>query len=375
MHKLTRRTALKGLALTSLLPSSVSPAASLDIDNDPRLLVVYLRGGLDALAAVPAHGDPHFAPLRGPLACPGWANVFGAPKLDSLFALHPALEPLLPHYWAGELHILPATAVPEAGKSHAAAQAALFEGDIDRGDYGWLGRASRQLSHGRHPVWRAGSAELSMDLLFDLALTSPGLDIAPLCSEGACPPGEDDLAGLLGRRAESNTAQFIEAAINAALALSAPDGPRIAMLQLSGVDSHVAQGGASGRLACTLDALARGLVSFAAASGPAWRKTAVLVITEFGRSVSPNSQGGTDHGTGSVTFLMGGSVAGARVGDRWPGLAPNRLHGGTDLAATTDLRSVVKALLTQHLGVSRQAMANVYPSASGLPEADALFHT
>lgn len=367
--QLTRRTALKGLALTSLFPSSGSLAASLGVDNDPRLLVVYLRGGLDALAAVPPYGDPHLAQARGSLA-----TIDGAPKLDSVFALHPALEPLLPYYAAGELLILPATAVPEAGKSHAAAQAALFDGDIDGGDCGWLGRASHRLSHGRHPVWRAESVELSMDLLFDLALTSPGLDIARLCSEGACLPGEDGLAGLLGRRAKSNTARFIEAAINAALVLSVAEGPRVAMLQLSGVDSHVAQGGTSGRLACTLDALARGLVSFAAASGPAWRKTAVLVVTEFGRSVSPNAQGGTDHGAASATFLMGGSVAGARVGGRWPGLAPDRLHGGTDLAATTDVRSVVKAVLTQHLRLSRQEMANVYPSASGLPEADALFH-
>ncbi|RWD18623.1 MAG: DUF1501 domain-containing protein, partial [Mesorhizobium sp.] len=138
-------------------------------------------------------------------------------------------------------------------------------------------------------------------------------------------------------------------------------------------DTHVAQGADFGRLARSLNGLARGLIAFAQASGPAWNRTAVLVVTEFGRSVVPNTDGGTDHGAASVTLLMGGAVAGGRVGNRWPGVARDLLHGGTDLAATTDVRSIIKAVLTEHLRIPDRAMAKIFPGAAGIPAMRGLF--
>jgi uncharacterized protein (DUF1501 family) len=373
--QLTRRAALQGFVLASALGglrlANASPPISL-VDVDPRLLVIHLRGGLDALAGVPAYGDPSFAAARAPLAA---LSVTEALKLDGLFALHPALAPLLPYYQAGELLIVPATAIPDAGRSHSAAQSALFDGDTDAGAAGWLDRVSNLASRGRHAAaWQAGPADRSIDMLADLALANPRLDILKLCSYGACLSGADS-GDLIARRASLDAARFADAARDAAHALSAASGPRIAILELAGFDTHVAQGGETGRLARSLDGLARGLVAFAEASGPAWNRTAVLVITEFGRSVGFNADGGTEHGTASVTFLMGGAVAGGRVGGRWPGLAPDRLHGGTDLAATTDVRSIITAVATEHLGLRRHAMATIFPSAAAIPAMSGLFCT
>jgi uncharacterized protein (DUF1501 family) len=371
--QLTRRAALQGLVLASAfggvrLASAAHSVAA--VDDDPRLLVVHLRGGLDVLAALPPYGDPYFVSARGPLAPSG--GVAEALKLDGLFALHPALGPLLPFYRSGELLIVPATTIADAGRSHAAAESALFGGDTDGGHAGWVDRVSSVASRGRHAAWQAGQADRLIDILADIALANPRLDIIQLCSDSTCPP-DAERNDLIGRRASLGANRFADSARNAAANLSSVGGPRVALLELAGFDTHVAQGGETGRLARSLGALAHGLVAFAQASGPAWNRTAVLVVTEFGRSVAPNVDGGTEHGTASATFLMGGAVAGGRVGSRWPGLTPDRLHRGTDLAATTDVRSIINAVATKHLRLPEQAIAKIFPSAVGIPAMPGLF--
>jgi uncharacterized protein (DUF1501 family) len=97
--------------------------------------------------------------------------------------------------------------------------------------------------------------------------------------------------------------------------------------------------------------------------GPAWLDTAVLVMTEFGRTARMNGTKGTDHGTASVAFVLGGAVAGGRVGGTWPGLGPGKLFENRDLAPSTDLRCIAKGLLVQHLGVPAGAMDQVFPGA------------
>ncbi|CAN7705303.1 DUF1501 domain-containing protein [Mesorhizobium sp. LjRoot246] len=367
--QLTRRAALQCLGLASLFGTSAGRASAVfSGDSHPRLLVVHLRGGLDALAALPPYGDPDFPRVRGRARELDVSDDGG--KLDPLFALHPALEPLAPFYSAGELLILPATGIPGIGKSHGVAQRVLFDGDVDGGDFGWPGRAASVLSQGRQPIWRPAPADLSNDVLFDLVLANPGLDIARLCLGEASGTAGDAVQTLLARRHALSAASFAAAATSAAQALSRPDGPRVALLQLDGIDTHVAQGE---RLSATLGTLARGVVAFSEAAAAIWHQTVVLGITEFGRSIHFNEQGGTDHGGASVAFLMGGAIAGGRIAGRWPGLAPDQLHEVTDLAVTTDVRSIVNAVLKDHLGLSSQAMAMVAPNASGLQTTKGLF--
>ncbi|MBL8707314.1 MAG: DUF1501 domain-containing protein, partial [Rhodospirillales bacterium] len=136
---------------------------------------------------------------------------------------------------------------------------------------------------------------------------------------------------------------------------------------IGGWDTHANQGAVRGRLAQVLQTLAEGMKTLADGLGPAWAKTVVLVATEFGRTVQVNGTGGTDHGTGGVAFLLGGAVNGGRVIADWPGLSPARLFEGRDLAPTTDLRAVAKAVLVDHLRLPAAAVdAQVFPSSAGV---------
>jgi len=142
--------------------------------------------------------------------------------------------------------------------------------------------------------------------------------------------------------------------------LAAADGPRIAALEIGGWDTHAGQ---AKRLEVPLRQLSTGLLALRAGLGDAWRSTAVLVMTEFGRTVRVNGTRGTDHGTGTIAFVLGGAVAGGRVLANWPGLAQANLFEDRDLQPTLDLRAVAKGLLAQHLHLSAPALATVFPES------------
>jgi uncharacterized protein (DUF1501 family) len=117
--------------------------------------------------------------------------------------------------------------------------------------------------------------------------------------------------------------------------------------------------------------LDQGLAALKAGLGDVWARTAVLVITEFGRTARMNGTGGTDHGTGTVAFVAGGRVSGGRVLANWPGLG--NLLEGRDLQPTADLRGIAKGLLIAHLGLPASAMASVFPdSAAATPTSSLL---
>ena len=153
-----------------------------------------------------------------------------------------------------------------------------------------------------------------------------------------------------------------KAATGAARLMAADDGPRIAALAFDGWDTHVAEGGATGRLANLLGGLDDAFAAFESGLGAAWGETVVVAVTEFGRTARVNGDSGCDHGTGSVAFLAGGAVAGGRVVADWPGLKPANLYENRDLKPTTDLRAVLKGVLADHLGLSSAQLAQaVFP--------------
>ena len=177
----------------------------------------------------------------------------------------------------------------------------------------------------------------------------------------------DDPGALLAKREKNQgraNARYVEVIRAAAGFLRREDGAQIAVFDTTGWDTHANEGGAQGQLAARLGALDAGLRTLKEQLAPVWKDTAVLIATEFGRTAATNGTRGTDHGTGAAAFLLGGAVAGGRVIADWPGLASRSLYEGRDLEPTTDLRSVLKGVLSDHLHVPGAALESaVFPES------------
>ena len=378
---LSRRSALLGLgAAVSLGRASLAMAAA---PTGRRLVVVMLRGALDGLAAVVPYGDAALAELRGPLMPPGPGQAEGLLDLGGFYGLHPALTGLHAMYAAGELLPVHAVAGPVRTRSHFEAQDLMESGAEQRLSSGWLNRAVQGIAVGPN------GAPLSIGVALPLLLRGPAT-VGSYAPQSFSQPQPDLYARLLALHQNDavtgpavrqglaergfTTAQlagtepaaprdryaFATLAGTAGRLLAAADGPRIAAMELGGWDTHAGQ---QARLAGPLRQLDAGLVALKEALGETWRKTAVLVMTEFGRTVRVNGTGGTDHGTGTVAFLAGGAVAGGRVLADWPGLGGNRLLEGRDLQPSMDLRALAKGLLAEHLGLGTASLRAAFPGS------------
>jgi uncharacterized protein (DUF1501 family) len=404
---LNRRALLHGLAagtVTGTLPWRLALAAPGRGRGDKRFVLVVLRGGMDGLGAVPPYGDPDYAALRGRLALPAPNQGDGAAlDLDGHFGLHPALAPFHRWYADKQMLVVQAVATPYRARSHFDGQDLLENGTASpRGTSdGWLNRALTLV--GSTGSSRAGLA-LGQTVPLVLRGTTPVASWAPptlpephadLVAKLILLYGNDPLLGpaliqglaahgmsseLIGdsndmaRKAKGPGAAALRGPAGLKLAaeaagklLAAKEGPRVAVIEAGGWDTHAGQGAASGRLAQALGQLAEALSLFHGSLGAAWRDTAVLIMTEFGRTAAPNGTGGTDHGTASAAFLLGGAVAGGRVAGTWPGLAQSALFEGRDLAPTTDLRAIAKGVLAGHLGLPRDALDRVvFPNSQAI---------
>ncbi len=398
-----RQTLALGAGLVASTTLAGIPVALARAATERRLVLVILRGALDGLAAVPPYSDRDYRYWRGALALPDPGAVDGVLDLDGRFGLHPALAPLHALYRQHEMAVVHAVATPYRSRSHFDGQDLLENGsDTPHGvQDGWLNRALTLLGTGsdsnpgrlglavgqtvplvlRGKVQVASWAPAEMpqadpDFLDRLAaLYASDRVLGPALGEGLRAQAmADEVLGRHGNRsmdAEKSYGQgargfiALRPAANAVgKLLAARTGPRVAVLEMLGWDTHANQGTTTGRLAGVLKALGEGLDGLRTALGPAWKETAVAVVTEFGRTVAMNGTNGTDHGTGGVAFLLGGAIAGGRVITQWPGLAQAQLYEGRDLAPTTDLRAVMKALLIAHLGLPHDAVERVVFPAS-----------
>jgi uncharacterized protein (DUF1501 family) len=132
--------------------------------------------------------------------------------------------------------------------------------------------------------------------------------------------------------------------------IKASIGLEIAFTEIEGWDTHVNQGSATGAMANRLRELAQGLTAFYQDLGDRMEDVVVLTLSEFGRTVRENGNRVTDHGHANVMFVLGGKVTGGKIFGRWPGLDPELLFEGRDLALTTDFRAVCGEVLSPHLG-------------------------
>jgi uncharacterized protein (DUF1501 family) len=362
--------------------------------RDPRFLTIVLRGALDGLAMVAPVGDSDWIALRGDNALRFDGKV-AALKLDSFFALNPAMPNLHRMFQANEAIIVHACATPYRERSHFDGQDLLESGlpQPAPSDSGWLNRAL----HGLASAGRVDAGESARALGVGPALPLVVRGPAPVLTwspQNAPPASEDTARRLLDlyrhadvklanameenanlvamddmRKAPGNQprAYFADAAGTAAKFLAQPNGPRIGALALDGWDTHNNEGIAGGRLAQLLGSLDGALAAVKANMGPAWRETVVALVTEFGRTARLNGTDGTDHGTATVALLAGGALKGGRVIADWPGLKTANLYENRDLKPTTDLRAVLKGVLKDHLRVEDRALAEtVFPGSKNV---------
>src|SRR5262249_34065255 len=129
-------------------------------------------------------------------------------------------------------------------------------------------------------------------------------------------------------------------------------GLEVAFADIAGWDTHVNQGAARGQLAARIDDFARSIAALVTDLGDWMADTVLMTMSEFGRAVNENGNGGTDHGHGNAMLVIGGDVRGGRVCGAWPGLDVERRYDGRDLAVTTDFRDVFAEVVVRHLGVA-----------------------
>lgn len=348
----------------------------------PVLVCVFLRGGADALNIVVPHGEAAYYHLRPSLAIarPDDARTPSRQRtidLDGFFGLHPALAPLLPIWQAGQLAAVHAFGSPDDSRSHFQAQDVMERGAADTGGSpaGWLGRhLASSPRDNRSPLRAVALGEMvpralrgprpavALRDLADFRLAQELRAPLPLLYDGAdrlAQVARDTLATLDrieqlsaspyrpadGARYPDDRFGFGRRLRQVARLVKADVGLEAACLDLTGWDTHFAQGGAEGALANMLTILGQGLAAFHTDLGGQSERVSTLALSEFGRRAEENGTGGTDHGHGGAALLLGGAVAGKRVHGDWPGLAPDKLAGPGDLAITTDYRDVLAELV------------------------------
>ena len=379
MH-LSRRDILKSLGAASAL-SFLPTAPALAGGRDSRFIYIVLRGGMDGLHAVPPVSDPVYRRLR---------RDFDADylPLDNGFALHPSLTTFHNLYKAGQMAFMHAASTPYRQRSHFDAQDVLELGLSQKGGdkTGWLARAL--------PAIAADTPEKAIAIAQTLPLALRGSTAATNWAPSVMPKAGDDLyerlgtmykthpvlqetleGGLMAEKTATGvsmtrgrTKKLKPLAEAAGKFLKDPNGPRIAMLEMDGWDTHNRQQNRITGLLVQLDSAIQALKD---ELGTVWHKTAILVVTEFGRTAALNGSGGTDHGTGSVSFLLGGAINGGRRIGRWSGLGS--LYQNRDVLPENDIRSLYKAVLIDHMNLPVRALKTALPGSDRIPDINQLF--
>jgi uncharacterized protein (DUF1501 family) len=368
------------------------------------LICLFQRGAADALNVLVPFGDRSYYDLRPNIAIaqPGRAGgAIGAIDLDGFFGLHPALAPLKPLWDRGMLAPVHAVGSPSSTRSHFDAQDYMETGtpDVKGTRDGWLNRylATRGTCEDGCATTPAGASTSSpfqavamaaqtprvldgpaptvaMNSLAEFSIRASGSD-AERRLEALYKTGTTDLIHGAGSEmfeamkvlraanpqqyAPRNGAQYPRSQFGQRLAqiaqlVKAGVGLEVAFADVGGWDTHVNQGGATGQLAQRLDDFARSIAALVTDLGDRMDDVVILTMSEFGRTARQNGNGGTDHGHAGALFVIGGSVnGGKKVMGRWPGLAPELLNEGRDLALTTDFRSVFSEITAKHLGAQK----------------------
>ena len=395
---LDRRTMLAGGVGLSLLGGRAiaAPAAS-----GTRFLLVFLRGAYDAANVIAPTGNAFYHQARPTiaLAAPDPANPQAALPLDADWSLHPALRDSMAPLWAArQIAFVPFVGTDDMSRSHLETQDTIEMGQpvqaSRRYGSGFMGRLADVLgTDGKRAIAFSDTLPLIMrggPMIPNLALGGngkPPIDDAETAMIAAMYRGQRlggiDLdaavhAGFSARDTVWHTieedmrssgrgaiaARGFEAAAQR-IGLVMRDTYNLAFVDVGGWDTHVNQGGAQGQLAGRVGELGRGLAAYAAALGPeAWRQSVVVVLSEFGRTFRENGNRGTDHGHGSIYWVLGGGVAGGRMVGPQVRLAPETLNQGRDLPVLTDYRALIGGLWQRQYGLNKAQLATIFPGVA-----------
>ena len=338
-----RRNFLKGSLGTLYMMASPNMAFPDVKLTEKRLLVVLLRGGLDGLAAVPPLADKNLSKIRKDVL------VQGANDLDGFFGVHPNLKFLESEYQSGNAAFVHATSFPYTGRSHFDGQNIMETGSEQAYAVtsGWVGRAMNA----------AGFSSLAVSLPIPIILRGNEVNsnYFPTNFSKATKKeyaevekmwkSDSQLNGMLKDISSRHTTNHgrgdtIELVGFAASEMHKPNGPRVGLLEIDGFDTHALQGNEQGEHAELLEELDNILRFFKKRMGPLYDDTAIVTVTEFGRTAFENGTQGTDHGWGSSMILAGGLVNGKQVVSDWPGLSKRNLFEDRDLKMTIDARDI-----------------------------------
>lgn len=355
---LSRRSFLRATAILTFagLPD-LSFAANA---GDGRLMVILLRGGMDGLFAMPPIGEPKLPSMRKDLLPSGLL------KLDGFFALHPALQNVHDLFRQGQAMLVHSTSNPYVGRSHFEGQDIMESGVTHAytSASGWLGRAlgvsgyravamslpvplilrGGGVADSRYPSWISSPPREIYDKLKPLWAADP--DIAPSGAQLVSQVTQS--TGMSGKVQMGDFASLGDLATDAGKRLASPDGPRVAVLDHVGFDTHAAQDGTHSDKLRDVD---QAIGAFRSAIGDAWKDTLVVTVTEFGRTAAENGSAGTDHGWATCALVLGGRLRKSGIVADWPGLKPANLYEGRDLKATIDSRSLYAAIVSTSLGI------------------------
>jgi len=356
---LSRRSFLKASAILSFaaLPSLSWGKTTTDV----RLLTILLRGGMDGMHALPPVGDPGFAALRRNV------NPDDALKLDSFFAMHPSFKTVQNMYAKGEALLVGASSIPYTGRSHFEGQNVMESGVMTpyASETGWMGRALDLL--GYHsiamslplPLILRGKADpdnfypswmepVPPDIYKQLLpLWDDDLSLAPYGQQVGSELMAGDQPQPMGLPGGKNSLESLARA--AARRFNEPDGPRMAVLDHVGFDTHSRENSQNSDRFREVDDAIAGFRSVI--HDDVWKNTLVVTVTEFGRTAAENGSQGTDHGYGTAIFVLGGRLKKAGIVADWPGLKTKNLFEGRDLLATIDARSLYGAIMSNVLNI------------------------
>jgi uncharacterized protein (DUF1501 family) len=406
---LTRRAFMRGgamavvgtAAIPAFLTRSVMAQATAAQAQAKKLVVIFQRGAADGLNVVVPYREPSYYQYRPNIGIPQNAVI----DLDGFFGLHPAMAPLKPLWDQGHLAIVHASGSPDPSRSHFDAQDFMESGTpgMKATPDGWLNRALQAEDVAcpdcAHTPFRAVSlgAEVSrtlegriqavaLDNIKDFGIAGSGAAQSAAAAGFAAMYDESTDSVLHGTGQETFAAvKMMKAAdpskYTPAAGANYPGGPfgnslkQIAQLlkanlgveaafaDIGGWDTHQNQGNVDGQLAGRLKEFSAGLAAFWTDMGDQAEDIVLVTMSEFGRTCRQNGTGGTDHGHANVMFALGGPVRGGKVYGRWPGLSPEQLYEGRDLAITTDFRQVLGEAAYKTLGA--RDMQIVFPQ-SGL---------